>query len=356
MRALIYLRVSTKHQDTIEEQKNTCLNFAYTRGITAIKVYKDIAVSGITPIEKRAGLTDALTNLKKGDLFIVASRDRLARDIGLAIQIDCIIQAIGAQLISVAHESHWNDNPIELRKRRIVDIDAEVFRETVRHKTNKALRNKRKKNERIGTIPFGYKLAYDGKTLEPCDREQTIIQKAHRLKTKRYALKDIAYMLTEQGYHSRTGNQLQASHISNILRHKAPIPHAMSRTRYGYKKSPQAVLEVDKEEQAIIVLIKRLKQEGMNLRALAEYLSAHGYCNRAGNAFHHTQVWRILQSKTTFIPAQVCHDQDLVTLIKSLRGQGYTLRKIVMHVNAQGYTGTTGNPLHLTQVARIING
>ena len=354
MKAFIYLRISTRHQDTLEKQKRICIYYAYKHDIRIKKIYKDRAVSGSTPLEKRKGLTAALTALKKNDLLIVASRDRLARDIGLAIQIDCIIQAIGAQLISVAHESHWDDNPYELRKRRIVDINSEIFREMVRHKTKTALLNKKKKNERIGTIPFGYKLACDYRHIEPCQHEQSMLRKAHVLKKKKYTLTRIAHILTEKGYCSRLGNPLRASHISNILRYRASITDTLSRIRYGYKKSQQGQVERDEKEQALLVLIQKLRHDGMSIRAIAAYLCDHDYRNRAGNVFHHTQICRMLQNNATFIPARLCYDQDLVKEIKSLRIQGHTLRKIVEIVNTQGHTGIMGKPLHLTQIIRIV--
>jgi hypothetical protein len=49
-------------------------------------------------------------------------------------------------------------------------------------------------------------------------------------------------------------------------------------------------------------------------------------------------------------------EQAVVATIHQYRHSGLSLRTIVARLQDQGFTSRTGQPLQLTQVARIVNG
>lgn len=80
-----YIRNSTEDQkESPEVQKREILG----RYPTVSEFFHDDGVSGAAGIEKRPALTLLLRTVKKGDMIVVAKRDRLARDSFLSCWLD----------------------------------------------------------------------------------------------------------------------------------------------------------------------------------------------------------------------------------------------------------------------------
>jgi DNA invertase Pin-like site-specific DNA recombinase len=66
---------------------------------------------------------------------------------------------------------------------------------------------------------------------------------------------------------------------------------------YGQQLAPDRVHVVDApSEQAVIVIVQRLRADGLSSRAIAAELNQRGLTNRAGGRFMATQVVHILQA------------------------------------------------------------
>jgi len=65
---------------------------------------------------------------------------------------------------------------------------------------------KKARGERVGGIPFGYRLASDGRTLEPHADEQRALTLLRELRAAGYTYRAIAEELNRQGFRSRTGS------------------------------------------------------------------------------------------------------------------------------------------------------
>jgi site-specific DNA recombinase len=83
--AIALTRCSTTSQaergNSTAGQELSIQNYAEKKGLTIIKTFSDEGVSGGASLEKRAGLLQALSELRKGDTLLVAKYDRLARDL-----------------------------------------------------------------------------------------------------------------------------------------------------------------------------------------------------------------------------------------------------------------------------------
>lgn len=86
--------------------------------------------------------------------------------------------------------------------RQIVDCFAEYERAIIRARTRAALAVKKSRGQRVGGIPFGYRLAGDGRALEPHRQEQ---QALAVLRAAGYTYRAVAEELNRQGFRSRTG-------------------------------------------------------------------------------------------------------------------------------------------------------
>jgi DNA invertase Pin-like site-specific DNA recombinase len=76
-----YVRVSTDDQSlSVDAQHQALARWCQAHQAPLVAVYEDVGVSGGAPLEKRAGLLNALNALTRGRVLLVVRRDRLARD------------------------------------------------------------------------------------------------------------------------------------------------------------------------------------------------------------------------------------------------------------------------------------
>ena len=154
MATIAYLRVSTDQQTQsgagLDAQHDACLRVA---GELA-GVYRDEGVSGKTGLDKRPALLEAIAELGKGDVLIVAKRDRLGRDPLVVAMIESAVQRKGARIVSAAGEGTDSDSPTDVLMRRMVDAFAEYERLIIGARTKAALQAKKQRGERTGSIPY----------------------------------------------------------------------------------------------------------------------------------------------------------------------------------------------------------
>jgi len=220
MRALIYTRVSTNEQAEsglgLEAQMNACIAKAKELGARETIPFTDAGLSGSTEIEDRPGLWAALSQIKRGDVLIVAKRDRVARDMFLALTVERMIKVKKATFVSVAGEGSTDDLS-GLMQRRMFDLFAEIEHEMIRTRTKAALQTKKSKGERVGSVPFGYQLSEDGIHLEPNAVEQEVVTLVQSLR-KALSFRAIVKHLNDNAIPSRTGHRWNIQQVFNIAK------------------------------------------------------------------------------------------------------------------------------------------
>ena len=72
------------------------------------------------------------------------------------------------------------------------------------------------RGERVGSIPYGYRVAVDSKTLVADAEEQETLRQVHQLQAEGLSLRAIAARLEAAGRRSR-GNGWHPQTIKNIL-------------------------------------------------------------------------------------------------------------------------------------------
>lgn len=82
---------------------------------------------------------------------------------------------------------------------------AQWEREAIGERTRDALQHKKRKNQRVGCVPFGKSLADDGITLMENDDETQAIQLIRCLRTEGYTLRAIATELESRGILNKAG-------------------------------------------------------------------------------------------------------------------------------------------------------
>lgn len=218
MNYIAYLRVSTEQQSQsgagLDAQEDACRRAA---GDLA-GIYKDEAVSGKTGLDKRPALLEAIAELKKGDVLVVAKRDRLGRDPLVVAMIEAAIQRKGARVVSATGEGTDSDNPSDILMRRLVDAFSEYERLVIGARTKAALQAKKARGESTGYVAYGYQLSADGIHIEECADEQATLRKVELLRQSGMSLRKIADELNQQGLFKRGGEKWNHVNLHSVCK------------------------------------------------------------------------------------------------------------------------------------------
>jgi DNA invertase Pin-like site-specific DNA recombinase len=223
-RAVGYVRVSTEQQADsglgLEAQEATVKAAVSRLGLELARVFVDAGTSGALGIEDRPVLLEAVGTLKRGDVLLVAKRDRLGRDVIAVAMIERLIAKRGARVVSAAGEGTDGaaDDPSGVLFRRLVDSFAEYERLIIGARTRAALAAKRRRGERISRhAPFGYRLADDGRTLVADALEQTTLDAILKRRAAGQTLRRIADTLNHDGLTTRAGTPWRFEYIRSLL-------------------------------------------------------------------------------------------------------------------------------------------
>jgi DNA invertase Pin-like site-specific DNA recombinase len=183
----------------------------------------DAGTSGALGIEDRPILLDAVAALPRGDVLLVAKRDRLGRDVITVAMIERLVAKRGARVDSAAGEGTDSDDPAAMLMRRLIDGFAEYERALIAACTRTALGAKRRRGERVsGIIPFGFRLAGDGRTLLPEQHEQAVLARIQALRCAGSSMRAIASELNEEGWRTRSGAPWRFGYVRRALSKAAP--------------------------------------------------------------------------------------------------------------------------------------
>ena len=144
MRAAIYTRVSTVEQAQsgagLAAQEDAARALAGRMGAEVAGVFADEGVSGSVGLEKRPALLEAIAALRKGDVLLVAKRDRIGRLDPMAMaMIQRAVERKGARIVSAAGEGTSSDDPSEVLMRRMIDAFSEYERLVIGARTSAAM-------------------------------------------------------------------------------------------------------------------------------------------------------------------------------------------------------------------------
>lgn len=209
MRAVIYLRVSTDEQSAsgagLNAQLDACRSCAERAGWEPVGPFSDEGISGAAPLDRRPAMIDAMAAIGRGDVLVVAKRDRLGRDPIAVALIERAITGKGGRVVSAAGEGTDDDSPASVLMRRVIDAVAEYERLVIRARTKAALVAKKRRQERTGKVPYGHTLAGDGKALVEDPAELEVLDTIRRLKARGLSLRAIALELDRLQVPTKTG-------------------------------------------------------------------------------------------------------------------------------------------------------
>ena len=137
-----------------------------------------------------------------------------------------------------------------------MDAFAEYERLIIKARTKAALAAKRARGERTGQVPYGERLAGDGRTLEPDATEAAAVGLVRELKAAGMSLRAIARELNRRGVPTKSGRPWRHTTIRDLLGRPTDEPAA----------KPAPPRETLSEQR----LRRAIRARGMSLSALAE--------------------------------------------------------------------------------------
>ena len=105
--------------------------------------------------------------------------------------------------------------------RPAIDLARAYQRALIQSRTRAAMHAKKSRGERLGTVPYGYRLAADRIHLELDEAEQIIIANVKELALAGLSQRAIVVKLADRGVVGRKGVPLQRTQVARILVRRA---------------------------------------------------------------------------------------------------------------------------------------
>lgn len=224
--AIGYVRVSTEGQAkegvSLEAQRQKIEAWCMANDMALEALFVDAGISG-KRADNRPELQNALSAVTKSKgVLIVYSLSRLARSTKDTITISERLDKAGADLVSLSEKLDTTSAAGKMVF-RMMAVLAEFERDQISERTSTAMAHKKSKGERVGTVPFGFKLLEDGKTLVREEREQAVIELMELLRGSGFSYGAVADLLNRKSVRTKKrGAKWQGTTVRNILMAKNP--------------------------------------------------------------------------------------------------------------------------------------
>jgi DNA invertase Pin-like site-specific DNA recombinase len=157
----------------------------------------------------------ALVDARAVDVVIIAKLDRLTRSVKDLAELLERFTRRGVSLLSVA-ESLDTGTAAGRLVLNIMTAVSQWEREAIGERTRDPMSHKRANGERVGTIPFGFRMGEDGLLAENA-AEQDVLSRI-RLKAAGHTIREIADELNRQGYTTRRGTAWRFQYVAAALK------------------------------------------------------------------------------------------------------------------------------------------
>src|SRR2546428_3703760 len=212
-KAVGYIRVSTDkqadHGVSLEAQQAKLTQYAQLYDVELVDIIVDAGVSAKTL--DRPGLQRALGMLRKGQAsaLLVAKLDRLTRKVkDLGALVEDYFSSDKITLLSVAD----NIDTRTAAGRLVLNVLGSVAqweREVISERTSEALSHIKTQGHKTGgDVPYGYRLAADGKTLVEDADEQAMLAAIREARQRGLSQRAVVAELERQGFTTRKGTAL----------------------------------------------------------------------------------------------------------------------------------------------------
>ena len=220
MKAIGYIRVSTDKQAdrgvSLEAQSEKVRAMAVVQGAELAEVIVDAGESAKSLDRPGMARLLAMVDSKAVDVVIIAKLDRLTRSVKDLAELLERFTRRGVSLVSVA-ESLDTGTAAGRLVLNIMTAVSQWEREAIGERTRDAMSHKKANGERVGTIPFGFRMGEDGLLAEDA-AEQGVLARMRELKAAGRTVREIADELNRQGYTTRRGTAWRFQYVAAALK------------------------------------------------------------------------------------------------------------------------------------------
>ena len=228
MKAIGYTRVSSQEQingTSLDNQKAQIEAYATMRGIELVEVLIDAGVSGGKPLADRPAGRElvAALNCGQADSIIICKLDR-----GFRSASDCLInveawekKGISLHILNLGGTTIDTSAPTGKFFITVMAGAAELERNLIKERCDEGRKVRKAEGKRIGEIPYGWKLADDGKALVEAPEEQEALELVHVMKAKGHTLREIAAELNRRGFKAKKGGLWTHGQVQSVLQRAA---------------------------------------------------------------------------------------------------------------------------------------
>lgn len=208
MRVIGYTRVSTEDQArdgvSLENQVARLRAYCALHNHELVAVYEDRGATGSNM--ERLGAKAALAALESGEAegLLVTHLDRLSRNLRDFLYLVDTHFGPGCSFSLLCIDNQLDTStPTGRMIASILATVAQWQREEDVERIKRAMAHKKAKGERVGAVPWGFRLAGDGKTLAPNQAELAVMALALDLRRQGLTLRAIGEKLKEAGHRNR---------------------------------------------------------------------------------------------------------------------------------------------------------
>lgn len=224
--AIGYVRVSTEGQAkegvSLDAQQQKIEAWCLANDVALGGLFVDAGLSG-KRADNRPELQNALSAVTRSKgVLVVYSLSRLARSTKDTIVIAERLDKAGADLVSLSEKLDTTSAAGKMVF-RMMAVLAEFERDQISERTSTAMAHKKSKGERVGTVPFGFRLLDDGRSLVQDEREQAVIELMELLRESGFSYGAVAELLNRKSVPTKKhGARWQGTTVRNILMAKSP--------------------------------------------------------------------------------------------------------------------------------------
>lgn len=229
MKVAGYVRVSTteqvEHGQGLDIQVKRIEDWARSNG-HKLTMYEDAGVTGTT--EDREGLTEAIASIRfnGNEALVVASLDRLARNLTVQEGALATIWNSGGRVFTVEDGEVLEDDPSDPMRtfiRQVMGAVSQLEAGMVRARLARGRKAKAESGGYAGGAPpYGFRA--EGRELVEDDHEQTIISMMRARRSEGQSLRHIANYLNELHIPAKNGGQWFPTTVSRALESPSQFP------------------------------------------------------------------------------------------------------------------------------------
>jgi site-specific DNA recombinase len=232
-RAVGYVRVSTLEQASegvsIDAQTEKIRTYCSLRDMDLVDMVKDLGVSGGKPLSKRPGGMKVLEMVRSKEVnaVVAVKLDRAFRD-----AVDCLTVTKEWDKADVAfHVIDLGGTSVDTKSAAgrfmltVLAGAAEMERNLVRERTTAAMSYKKRNGQRVGNIPFGFKVMKDGVNLKPIKAELKTVNLIYTMRKEGMSRCAIARKLNETKVRTKNRGRWHHTTVDSILKNSIYESH-----------------------------------------------------------------------------------------------------------------------------------